>query len=201
MVQALLAGFAMGASLIVAIGVQNALLLRIGLKRDHVGVAVLICIVGDLTLITAGVAGLGTLLVHARLLSNILRWAGVAYLGIFALRTLRQAWRGGESLTGADESLERRAVVTSIAAATFLNPHVYIDTVVLLGTISSRYPAHHWWFGVGAACASVIWFSSLGFGARLLRPLFTKEITWRALDVVVGVVVGLVAISLVLSGN
>lgn len=201
MVQALLAGFAMGASLIVAIGVQNALLLRIGLRRDHVGIAVLICILGDITLIGAGVAGLGTVLVHARLLSEILRWAGVAYLGVFAVRTLRQAWRGGESLVSTDEPLARRSVLLSITAATFLNPHVYIDTVVLLGTISSHYPAHHWWFGVGAGCASVIWFSSLGFGARLLRPLFSKEVTWRALDVVVGVVVGLVALSLVFSGN
>jgi L-lysine exporter family protein LysE/ArgO len=184
----------------VAIGAQNAMLLRLGLRRQHVGTGIAICVSADLTLIAAGVAGLGSLLVAHPLWRSTLRWAGVLYLGWFAISAWRTAWKGGKSLRENDDTAERRKTLWSIAAVTWLNPHVYVDTVLVLGTVSSTYGHQRWWFGVGAMMCSVVWFLGLGFGARFLRPLFARAWTWRVLDLLVGSTVAVVALSLALRG-
>jgi L-lysine exporter family protein LysE/ArgO len=193
-------GFGLAASLVIAIGAQNAMLLRMGLRRQHVVAGVVICLSADILLIAAGVAGLGTLLVAHPAWRTALRWAGVLYLGWFAIGALRQAHRGGKFLTEQSDTLSRRQSLFGIAGTTWLNPHVYIDTVLVLGTVSSTYGQQRWWFGVGAMCCSTLWFVLLGFGARVLTPAFRRPWTWRLLDGVVGLTVALVTVSLALRG-
>ncbi|MDJ0392982.1 LysE/ArgO family amino acid transporter [Rhodococcus sp. G-MC3] len=178
-----LAGFAFGLSLIVAIGAQNAFVLRQGLARRHVLAVVGVCAVSDLILITAGVAGAGLLTNVAPGLVKIAFWGGALFLVLYAAVSARRAFRPA-SLTPNDDVGPTRlgtAVVTAMAL-TWLNPHVYLDTVFLLGSVAATYEAARVWFGVGAAAASVVWFSALGYGARLLRPAFSKPSAWRVLD-------------------
>lgn len=178
------AGFVAGAGLIIAIGAQNAFVLRQGLQRRHVGLVVAVCLLGDIALIVAGVAGIGALVNEWPALLQALRFGGAAFLGLYGLMAAQRAWRGRSALapTGADASDWCRALLACLAF-TFLNPHVYLDTMVLLGSLSTRYPdAARWAFAAGACTASLLWFTSLGYGARLLLPVFRSPRAWRVLD-------------------
>lgn len=191
-------GFGLGLSLIAAIGAQNAFVLRQGLKGEHVPMVAAICALSDAALIAAGVAGAGALTGEGAWIGEALRWGGVAFLALYGLRSLRAAWRGGQSGLVAEVDGGRApagAVAAACLAFTFLNPHVYLDTVALVGAVSAR-AASPWSFGAGAMAASLVFFSALGFGARLLRPLFATPAAWRALDAGVGVVMLALAVSL-----
>jgi L-lysine exporter family protein LysE/ArgO len=190
-------GFGLGASLIVAIGAQNAFVLRLGLRRQHVFVGAFFCALSDLALIAAGVFGLGSLVQGQSWFLAVMSWGGAGFLTWYAVKALRRVIRPavleeGHSSSGLGSTL------ASLAALTFLNPHVYLDTVVLLGGLGAR---HHdpgrFWFAFGAASASVVWFFGLAYGARLLAPVFRKPITWRILDVLIAAVMLTIAGSLV----
>lgn len=191
-------GFAIGLSLIVAIGAQNAFVLRQGLRKQHVGLVVATCIISDGILIAAGVAGFGVLTNAIPMLEPITRWGGAIFLFAYGALSLRRAFYSTESLDGAGsaEQSARSAVLTCLAL-TWLNPHVYLDTVVLLGAIAAQYGDAAWIFGVGAIFASTVFFLSLGFGARLLQPYFTKPFSWQVLDVAVGILMWGIALSLI----
>lgn len=193
-----LAGLLSGLSLIIAIGAQNAFVLRQGIRREHVLAVVVICALSDLALILAGVAGLGALVDRAGWLLGVITWAGAAFLIWYGLASLRRARHPG-GLTA--ESVGARGVVLKALALTWLNPHVYLDTVLLLGTIAASHgDPGRWWFAVGAAVASVLWFSALGFGARLLAPVLARPRAWQVVDVIVAVTMFAVAAMLLLGG-
>ena len=194
-----LAGFLTGLSLIVAIGAQNAYVLRLGLARNHVGVAVVICAGADALLIAIGVGGLGAIVqAHGDVLTAI-GLIGGAYLLWFAFRSFRSALHPDVLLPSQQEPQAVAAVAVAVLGLTFLNPHVYLDTILLVGTIGASFGADRWWFALGAAIASLVWFSGLGFGARLLSPLMARPVTWRILDAAIGVVMLTIAIVLVRS--
>lgn len=195
---AALAGFALGFSLILAIGAQNAFVLRQGIRREHVLAVVLTCAVSDAILIAAGVAGFGVLIKQLPWLHPVMLYGGVAFLAVYGARSLWAAYRGGEVLTPEGQgSQPLRRVIAICLAFTWLNPHVYLDTVVLIGTISAQY-ADRLAFAIGAMTASFAFFFSLGFGARLLRPLFAKPVAWRWLDAGVGLTMWAIALSLLI---
>lgn len=183
------AGFAASAGLIIAIGAQNAYVLRQGLRQQHVGLVVAICAFGDIALILLGIAGIGALVQAWPALLLVMRIAGAAFLGVYGLLAARRAWHGSGGLApdGAEPDTWQRVMLVCLTF-TFLNPHVYLDTMILLGSISTRYPGMlRWAFAVGACTASVAWFTSLGFGARLLQPVFRGTRAWRALDACIAV--------------
>lgn len=181
---AIFAGFATGAGLIIAIGAQNAFVLRQGLQRNFVWSVVAICSLGDIVLICSGVAGIGHLLQAWPNLLQILRFVGAAFLAVYGLMAARRALHGNEILKPAAEvAKSRKTVLMTCMAFTFLNPHVYLDTMVLVGSLSTRYPGDgKWMFGLGACSASIIWFTSLALGARFLQPIFRRSAAWRVLD-------------------
>ncbi|MET4103138.1 L-lysine exporter family protein LysE/ArgO [Roseovarius sp. MBR-78] len=190
--QAGLAGYALGLSLILAIGAQNAFVLRQGLRREHVLAVVLVCALSDAVLIAAGVAGFGALTAMVPGLERVMRYGGAAFLLVYGARAFSAAWRGGAMLeAGTGAGGLRRAVLTCLAL-TWLNPHVYLDTVVLLGAVSAQY-ADRLAFGAGAVAASFTFFFALGYGARLLAPLFRRPASWRLLDAGVGAVMWAIA--------
>lgn len=194
-----LAGFLTGLSLIVAIGAQNAYVLRLGLARNHVGIAVAICAGADAVLIAAGVGGLGALVQsHGDVLVAI-ALVGAAYIFWFAVRSFRSALHPDVLLPSQQEPQPAAAVAIAVLGFTFLNPHVYLDTVLLVGTIGASFGDERWWFALGAALASLVWFTGLGFGARLLSPLMGRASTWRILDAVIGVVMVVIALALLRS--
>ena len=185
--EAYLPGFALGLSLILAIGAQNAFVLRQGLRGEHVGAICLVCAASDAVLIVAGVAGFGALVERAPWIEPVFRLGGAAFLFLYGSRSLWAALRERHALRAATEgpgSL-RRALATCLAL-TWLNPHVYLDTVVLLGSVSTRYAAERPAFALGAISASFAFFFSLGYGARALQPLFVRPGAWRVLDALVG---------------
>lgn len=192
-------GAALTASMIVAIGAQNAHVLRQGIERFAVLPVVSVCILADALLISAGVAGAGVLVRQAPWLLLALRWLGAAYLFWFAATALRRALgRGGRGLVGSTQTHRsvRGAVVTTLVL-TFLNPHVYLDTVVLIGSIAARETAElRPAFAVGAISVSCGWFIGLGYGARLLSPLFANPNAWRVLDALIALLVSSIALSL-----
>ena len=193
------AGFVLGLSLIVAIGAQNAFILRQGLRQEHVLPLVLICAISDAILIALGVAGFATVLSRLEWLEPALRYGGAAFLIIYSLRSGHSAWTGGNSLrAGETSATSLRSALLTCLAFTWLNPHVYLDTVVLLGSISTRYAGHEIAFALGAMTASFCFFFSLGFGARLLAPLFAKPLAWRVLDAVIAVIMASIAAKLLL---
>ncbi len=192
-----LAGFALGFSLILAVGAQNAFVLRQGLLKAHVFAVCLICSVSDLLLIVAGVAGFGALTDALPGLEVFMRLFGAAFLAWYGIRTLQAAWRGGQTQEMAQPAGSLRAAVLTCLALTWLNPHVYLDTVVLLGAVSAQYD-NKIAFGGGAAAASFLYFFALGYGARLLAPLFAKPRAWQVLDVIVGVTMLALAVKLLL---
>ncbi|MFM1993916.1 MAG: hypothetical protein RL537_605 [Actinomycetota bacterium] len=184
---ALPAGFTTGLSLIVAIGAQNAFVLRQGLRRQHVLVVVLLCAFSDALLIVMGILGLGAAINSAPLLIEIFRYGGAAYLLWFAFSAIRRAWK--PSVLNASEKItdSLKTTVLTALALTYLNPHVYIDTVLLLGSIANQFE-NQWLFGLGAIAASFIWFFSLGFGASWLGNYLKKPIFWRILDLFIAFV-------------
>jgi len=195
---AALAGLGLGLSLIIAIGAQNAYVLRQGLRREHVFAVVAICALSDLVLIALGVGGAGIVFDAIPWLVPAVRIAGAAFLLVYAILAARRAIRPQATLTASQTPAPTRVavVVTTALALTWLNPHVYIDTVVLLGSIASTHGANRWWFGAGAGIASIAWFTALGVGARLLAPVFARPIAWRILDGLIAVVMLAIAISL-----
>ena len=199
MLLAALSGLGFGLSLIIAIGAQNAFVLRQGLRREHVLAVVLVCALSDAVLIAVGVAGLGTIVQLAPWLLVVVRIAGAAFLIGYGLLAARRALRPATMQTdAAGEQTALLPVLATVLALTWLNPHVYLDTVVLLGSVAGTHGDERWAFGVGAALGSVLWFSALGFGARLLRPVFAKPIAWRVLDGIIAVVMIAIAVSLLL---
>jgi L-lysine exporter family protein LysE/ArgO len=198
-VTALLFGFATSLSLIVAIGAQNAFVLRQGIRNEHVLAVVILCAVSDLVLIIAGVAGVGALVTAHPQLTTIARYGGAAFLLMYGLMAARRALRPATMTPGDSGPARLSAVLLTCLALTFLNPHVYLDTVVLLGTLASQQGDGRWRFGAGAALASLVWFFGLGFGARRLAGLFAKPVTWRILDGVIAVTMIVLSVSLVLT--
>ena len=190
-------GFFTGLSLIVAIGAQNAFLLRLGLARNHIFTAVAICAISDALLIALGIGGLGVIVEQSDLALEIVKWIGVTYLLIFALRSFWKA-RFPDALLPSEQTTRKlSAVVAATLAFTFLNPHVYLDTVLLVGSIGNQYGPDRWWFALGAAIASATWFISLGFGSRALAPLMSRASTWRILDTAIGIIMLLIAARLI----
>lgn len=191
------AGFALGFSLILAIGAQNAFVLRQGLRREHVFWVCATCALSDAALIGAGVAGFGALGQAVPWFEPVMRYGGAAFLIVYGAMNLRSAWAGGAAmdLTGGARPTLKRALLT-LLALTWLNPHVYLDTVVLIGSISSQYESRLF-FGLGAALSSVTFFFTLGYGARLVAPIFANPRAWQALDAGIGVTMWAIAAKLV----
>jgi len=193
--QAVVAGFALGFSLILAIGAQNAFVLRQGLRREHVLAVCLACALSDAVLIAAGVAGFGALAGALPWLEPAMRYGGAAFLLVYGGRALRSAWRGGAVLEAGAGTESLRAALLNCLALTWLNPHVYLDTVVLLGSVSAQYD-DRLGFGAGAVTASFVFFFGLGYGARGLAGLFRRPGAWRLLDAGVGLVMWAIAAKL-----
>ncbi len=194
----LFAGSLLGFSLIMAIGAQNAFVLRQGLRRQHVLPIVLTCAMSDAALIMAGVLGFGTLTASVPWFEMTMRFGGAAFLVWYGARSLIAAWRGGAALTAAEGETQRLwPVLATILALTWLNPHVYLDTVVLLGSISAQYPDPKV-FGLGAVLSSFVFFFALGYGASLLAPVFARPRAWQVLDASVGVVMWAIAVKLLM---
>nr|MDT0662062.1 LysE/ArgO family amino acid transporter [Micromonospora sp. DSM 115978] len=195
---AVAAGLGFGLSLIVAIGAQNAFVLRQGLRREHVGPVVAVCALSDALLIVAGVAGVGALVARAPLLLDLIRYAGAAFLIGYGLLAAKRAVRPARLLADpAGEPTPRRVALLTCLALTWLNPHVYLDTVLLLGSVASARPAaDRWWFGAGAVAASLLWFGALGYGGRLLRPVFGSRLAWRLLDAAIALTMIAIAVGL-----
>ena len=194
---ALTTGFFTGLSLIVAIGAQNAFVLRQGLLRRHRLPVALICSLADAALIGAGVYGFGLAASGIPALLDIARWSGAAFLAAYGALAAHRAWKG-ESLT--DDEARPMALlpaVTICLALTFLNPHVYLDTVILLGSLANQHGEHgRWHFGAGAVLASLSWFFLLAYGARALRPLFARPLAWRILDGSIAIVMWTISFGL-----
>jgi len=204
-------GLLTGLSLIVAIGAQNAYLLRQGLRRSHVGPVVAVCTLSDFTLILAGVSGIGAIVTHAGWALVAVRWLGAAFLAWYGLST---AWRAVRPILGpatrrpatglamaaqAGEPHESRRgpVVRRAVALTWLNPHVYLDTVLLIGSVAATHgPSGRWWFAIGACAASTLWFVGLGFGARLLAPVLASPRAWQVLDLLIAATMLVIAVKL-----
>jgi L-lysine exporter family protein LysE/ArgO len=190
------AGFAASLVLIVAIGAQNAFVLRQGLRREHVLVVVAVCAVSDLLLILAGIGGLGAVVTARPAAVEAVRWIGAAFLLGYAVLAARRALRPGGLRPADRSSTTLRATVLTCLALTYLNPHVYLDTVLLLGSVAQQHP-HRWIFGLGASVASLVWFTALGLGARRLAPVLARPAAWRVLDGLIAVVMLAVAVSLI----
>ncbi|WP_319826119.1 LysE/ArgO family amino acid transporter [Thalassovita sp.] len=193
-----LAGFGLGLSLIMAIGAQNAFVLRQGIRHEHVFAVALTCALSDAILIAAGVSGFGILVTKLPLLEPVMRWGGAAFLIVYGARAFLAAWKGGEHLDAATQGrASLKGVLATCLLLTWANPHVYLDTVVLLGSVAAQYQ-DRLAFALGAMFASFLFFFSLGYGARMLAPLFARPAAWRALDIFVGCIMWTVAASLLL---
>ncbi|MFI6871496.1 LysE/ArgO family amino acid transporter [Nocardia sp. NPDC050406] len=187
---AALSGMGFGLSLIVAIGAQNAFVLRQGIRREHVLAVVSVCALSDVALIGMGIGGVGALVQSAPTVMTVLRYAGAAFLIGYAVLAAKRALSGG-ALTGESHgaSMALGATVATCLAVTWLNPHAYLDTVVLLGSYASTFATPDRWFlAAGAMLGSMVWFFALGFGARYLAPLFARKSAWRVLDSVIAVI-------------
>lgn len=196
---AYIAGFTLGLSLILAIGAQNAFVLKQGLKKQHVFVVCLICAVSDAILVIVGVSGFGIIVKESPWIETLSRYGGAVFLGFYAIKSFVAAFRASHSLAPAEEiSSSLKKTVFICLAFTWLNPHVYLDTVVLLGSISTQFKAGKLLFAYGAVTASFLFFFSLGYGARILIPFFQKPVSWKVLDFVIGLVMMSIALSLVL---
>jgi L-lysine exporter family protein LysE/ArgO len=192
-------GLLTGLSLIVAIGAQNAYVLRQGLRRERVAVIVTVCAVSDFTLIVAGVSGIGAVIQHAGWALQAVRWFGVAFLTWYGLSSAWRARRPSALTTSQAGSGSALATLRRTLALTWLNPHVYLDTVVLLGSVANAQgPSARWWFAVGACLASAVWFTGLGFGARFAAPLLGTARAWQILDLLIAATMLLIAVKLAL---
>ncbi|MFS0868277.1 LysE/ArgO family amino acid transporter [Microbacterium sp. 179-B 1A2 NHS] len=221
---ALLSGLGLCLGLIVSIGAQNAVVLRQGLRREHVGLVVAVCVVSDAVLQTLGVAGVATLVTSHPWLEVVARWAGAAFILGFAFVSARRAWRGGGSLEAATDAPAaetaapasggvltatattpktrlrsgRMATLLTILAVTWLNPHALVETTFVLGSVAGTHGDERWWFLAGGIAASTLWFVGFGYGARYLAPLLRTERAWRILDGGIAAVMVVIAISLIL---
>lgn len=193
---ALVPGFVTGLSLIIAIGAQNAFVIRQGLLRQHVLLIVAICAISDATLIFLGTGGLGTLIQSKPSLLEFIRWFGVIYLTWFGVRSIRSAFKNQSLEATAGSTISKSAIVSTCLSLTFLNPHVYLDTVILLGSIANQFENNRWFFAMGASFASIVWFTSIGYGARAASRFMSKPIFWKILDSLIAVVMFTIAISL-----
>ena len=198
---AAVSGFLVGLSLILAIGAQNAFVLRQGLRREHVGAVVLACGLSDAVLMTAGVLGFGALSEAMPWLGNAMRLGGAAFLIVYGALRFRAALRGGAALMPTDATAAPLGrVLATCLLLTWANPHVYLDTLVLVGTLSAQYAPYSGYFGLGAVTASFTFFAALGYGARLLAPVFARPASWVVLEVVVGCTMWAIAAGLLLRG-
>lgn len=196
---ALTQGWLTGASLIMAIGAQNALVLRQGLRRHHVAPVVGLCALSDILLICLGVFGLGTMIASSPLLLSLFRWGGALFLLLYGLRAAQRAWVGAGSLQAGAGTASLGATLGSALAMTYLNPHVYLDTVVLLGTLGAQHPAEaRWAFAAGASLASLMWFSLLGFGAAALAGPLRRPVVWRGIDALVALLMWVLGLQLLM---
>ena len=191
-----LAGFGLGLSLIVAIGAQNAFVLRAGLLRQHVFILCSVCAVSDALLIAAGISGLGVLVNNAPVFLAFMKYGSAVFLFVYGVRSFLNSFRGGRFLMAEGEVGSLREAVIICLLLTWLNPHVYLDTVILLGVASTQY-SENIYFAAGAITASFIFFYSLGFGARLLSNLFEHSFSWKILDGIIGIVMWSIAFSLI----
>lgn len=191
------AGLSLGFSLIIAVGAQNAFVLRQGLNREHVFIVCLVCALSDALLIALGVSGFHLMVAKLPWLEIAARYGGAAFLLAYGARSFWAALRSSEYLKIADnaDGALGRAVATGLGL-TWLNPHVYLDTVVLLGSVSTQYPGGKAPFAGGAVLASFVFFFALGYGARILIPFFAKPVSWKVLDAVIGVIMWSIAASL-----
>ena len=199
---AAVAGFGTGLSLIVAIGAQNAFVLRQGIRRDGVLAVVAICALSDAALIALGVGGVGAVVAAYPQVLTVVGLVGGAFLLCYGFLAARRAFRpSAMSVTGDPAQPSGRRIVFTCLALTWLNPHVYLDTVLLLGTVAAHRGDLRWAFGVGAACASLCWFAALGFGARLLTGFFARPSSWRVLDGLVAATMVTLGVSLVVGAS
>lgn len=199
--EAAVKGYLVAVSLILAIGAQNAFVLRQGLRREHVAAVVAVCAISDAILIGAGVAGFGALSQALPWFGEAMRWLGVAFLLVYGALRFRAALQGGEALRpseGAQAPLGK--VIATCLVLTWANPHVYLDTVVLIGSISAQYAPHQLAFGIAAAFGSLSFFAALGFGARLLAPVFARPRAWVWLELGVGCTMWAIAATLAFGG-
>jgi L-lysine exporter family protein LysE/ArgO len=198
----LLAGFATTLTLIVAIGAQNAFVLRQGLRREHVLPVVLICSLSDALLISSGIAGLGAVLTSSQLAIDLAKYGGALFLFTYAVIAARRALNPA-AMSPADHTPSAlRSVVLTCLGFTFLNPHVYLDTVILLGSLANqRGPDGRWIYGLGSVAASFGWFFSLGFFARKLGPVFARPRAWQILDGSIALIMTGLAVWMVLPAH
>lgn len=193
---ALITGFFTGMSLIVAIGAQNAFVIKQGLLRSHVTLVVFVCSLSDALLIILGTGGLGTIIQSRPDLLDVIRWFGVIYLTWFGFKSVRAALRN-ETLTASNQSAESwKKVLLTVLAMTYLNPHVYLDTVIFVGSLANQFESQRWYFALGACIASGIWFSAIGYGARSASHLMSKPLFWRVLDSAIAAIMFTLAITL-----
>ena len=195
----LVLGFIASFTLIAAIGAQNAFVLRQGIRREHVLPVVALCTVSDIALISAGIAGVGALISAHPSALNIAKFGGALFLVGYGLLAARRAWRPSALNPSQKAPARLIEVLVTCAALTFLNPHVYLDTVVLLGALANEHRDERWLFGVGAVTASAVWFFGLGLGARRLAGLFASSLTWRILDGLIAVMMLGLGVSLTLT--
>ncbi|AFT99974.1 LysE/ArgO family amino acid transporter [Nocardia brasiliensis] len=199
---AALSGLGFGLSLIVAIGAQNAFVLRQGVRGQHIFAVVAVCALSDILLIAAGVGGFGVVVESVPAVVTVVRYAGAAFLLGYALLAARRAFASAAlTMDTAGATVALGATIATCLALTWLNPHVYLDTVVLLGSFANTYATPDRWFlGAGAMLGSVVWFAALGYGARLLGPIFARPVAWRVLDSGIAVMMTVLAVGLVCSG-
>lgn len=193
---ALISGFLASLSLIVAIGAQNAYVIKQGLLRSHVAFVVLFCSVVDAFFIVLGVGGLGTFVQSQPKALEYIRWFGVAYLTWFGIKSVRAAFSTQTLAVATSDNQSAGKVLLSLITFTFLNPHVYLDTVILLGSIANQFSTHRWLFALGASTASILWFTTIGFGARAASKYMTRPIFWKILDSAIAVIMFTIAITL-----
>ena len=185
---AFIPGLLAGLSLIIAIGAQNAFVIRQGLTKKYVFLTVAICSVSDAMLIALGASGLGALIKSNTAVLEIVRWFGVSYLIWFGIKSVRSALKVQVLTAAGEASGSRKSVITTILALTFLNPHVCLDTVILLGSISNQFGEDKWYFTAGAALGSVLWFTAIGYGAKSASRFMSKPIFWKILDSLIAVI-------------
>ena len=185
---AFIPGLLAGLSLIIAIGAQNAFVIRQGLTKKYVFLTVAICSVSDAMLIALGASGLGALIKSNTAVLEIVRWFGVSYLIWFGIKSVRSALKVQVLTAAGEASGSRKSVITTILALTFLNPHVYLDTVILLGSISNQFGEDKWFFTAGAALGSVLWFTTIGYGAKSASRFMSKPIFWKIFDSLIAVI-------------
>jgi len=188
-----------GLALIVAIGSQNAFVLRQSLRREHRLPITMICVAADVILIFAGIAGLGAIVqTHSELLM-LARYGGAAFLLVYGSMAANRAWQGEQLGVTSGAGMTRLGAILACLGFTFLNPHVYLDTVVLLGALANQHGSHgRWPFGFGAALASLLWFTALAYGGSFLAPLFGKKLAWRLLDSIIALIMLSLAVRLLL---